>query len=60
MACFFAWAVALLLLPLIVLAWLAESPQQRARRWRKAGLTYRVIAERLAVSQTTARRYCMA
>jgi hypothetical protein len=46
----------LLLFPLILLLWLTESRQQRARRWRRDGLTYRAIAERLGCSQTTARR----
>ena len=49
-------ALVLLLLPLLFLLWLTESRQQRARRWRRDGLTYRVIAERLRCSQTTARR----
>jgi hypothetical protein len=48
--------LALLLFPLILLLWLTESRQQRARRWRRDGLTYRAIAERLGCSQTTARR----
>jgi len=51
---------ALLTLPLALLLWASESPQQRARRWRRAGLSYRSIADRLAVSPTTARRYCLA
>jgi hypothetical protein len=46
----------LLLFPLLLLLWLTESRQQRARRWRRDGLTYRAIAERLGCSQTTARR----
>jgi hypothetical protein len=48
--------VLVLLLPLLFLLWLTESRQQRARRWRRDGLTYRVIAERLGCSQATARR----
>ena len=46
----------LLLLPLLILLWATESREQRARRWRRDGLTYRVIAQRLGCSQTTARR----
>ena len=49
-------ALVLLLLPVLVILWATESRQQRARRWRRDGLTYRVIAERLGCSQTTARR----
>lgn len=51
---------ALLTLPLALLLWASESPQQRARRWRRAGLSFRAIGERLGVSHTTARRYCLA
>jgi DNA invertase Pin-like site-specific DNA recombinase len=55
-ACLTAWAVALLLLPLLVLLWATESRQQRARRWRAAGLTQQAIADRLGCSRTTVRR----
>jgi hypothetical protein len=51
-----ALLLALILLPLIVLAWASESRQQRARRWRRSGLTQQAIADRLGVSRTTARR----
>jgi DNA-binding CsgD family transcriptional regulator len=51
-----ALLLALILLPLIVLAWASESRQQRAKRWRKAGLTQQAIADRLGVSRSTARR----
>jgi hypothetical protein len=55
-ACLTAWAVALLLLPLLILVWATESRQQRARRWRAAGLTQQKIADRLGCSRTTVRR----
>ena len=48
--------LALILLPLLVLAWASESRQQRARRWRRNGLTQQAIADRLGCSRTTARR----
>jgi hypothetical protein len=51
-----ALLLALILLPLIVLAWASESRQQRARRWRRSGMTQQAIADRLGVSRTTARR----
>jgi hypothetical protein len=54
--CLLAWAVALLLLPLIVLAWATESRPQRARRWRRQGLTQQAIADRLGISRSTVRR----
>jgi DNA-binding CsgD family transcriptional regulator len=46
----------ILLLPVLVLLWASESRQQRARRWRKAGLTQQAIADRLGVSRSTVRR----
>jgi hypothetical protein len=56
MTTIFCTVLVLLLLPALFLLWLTESRQQRARRWRRDGLTYRVIAERMGCSQTTARR----
>ena len=47
---------ALILLPLLILAWASESRQQRARRWRRNGWTQQRIAERLGCSRTTVRR----
>ena len=49
-----------LLLPLVVLLWATESPQQRARRMRRRGHSYRTIGARLGVAHTPARRYCLA
>ena len=60
MTTIFCTFLVLLLLPALFLLWLTESRQQRARRWRRDGLTYRVIAERLGCSQTTARRLAAA
>lgn len=54
--CIAAWAVALLLLPILVLLWATESREQRARRWRRQGLTQQAIAERLGCSRSTVRR----
>ena len=48
--------VALLLLPVLILLWASESRQQRARRWRRNGLTQQAIADRLGCSRTTVRR----
>ncbi len=59
LSCLMAAALALLLLPLIILLWLSESPQQRAKRWRRDGLTYRAIADRLKCSPSTARRWVL-
>jgi AraC-like DNA-binding protein len=54
--CIAAWAIALLLLPILFLAWGTESRQQRALRWRRQGLTQQAIADRLGCSRTTVRR----
>jgi DNA invertase Pin-like site-specific DNA recombinase len=58
--CALAWTLALLLLPLIVLLWATESRQQRARRWRAAGMTQQAIADRLGCSRSTVRRMLLA
>lgn len=54
--CIAAWAVALLLLPLIVLAWAAESREQRVKRLRRQGWTQQRIADHLLISRSTVRR----
>ena len=46
----------LLLLPLLVLLWATESRKQRARRWRRDGLTQQAIATRLGCSRRTVGR----
>ena len=58
--CLLAWAAILVALPLVVLLWATESRQQRARRWRRSGLTQQAIADRLACSRTTVRRLLVA
>ena len=59
-ACLLAWAAVLLLLPIVFLFWLTESRQQRARRWRRDGMTQQAIADRCGVSRTTVRRWLTA
>jgi len=54
--CLAAWAIALLLLPCILLLWLTEDRAAKARRWRRAGLTQAAIADRLGCSRSTVRR----
>ena len=48
--------LALLLLPVLIILWATESREQRARRWRRDGLTQQAIAERLGCSRSTVRR----
>ena len=43
--------VVLLALVVGVLVWATETPQDRARRWHRAGISQRQIAQRLAVSR---------
>jgi hypothetical protein len=54
--CLAAWVAVFVFLPLVILFWATESRQQRARRWRQAGLTQQRIADRLGCSRSTVRR----
>ena len=56
LTCLAATLLALLTIPLLILYLATESRPQRARRWRRAGLTQQAIADRLGVSRTTVRR----
>jgi len=58
--CLAAWVAVFVLLPILVLCWATESRQQRARRWRQAGLTQQAIADRLGCSRSTVRRLLVA
>ena len=61
----FAAIVCIITLPLIVLFWATESEQQRrnrkqqrARKLRGQDYTFRQIAQRIGMSESTARNYC--
>mgnify|MGYP003338563239 CR=1 FL=1 len=54
--CLCAWAVALVLLPVVVLLWATESPDRRARRWRAAGMSQAAIAARMGVTRYRVRQ----
>jgi IS30 family transposase len=56
LACVIAWVAVLLTLPIILLAHVTESRQQRARRWRRQGWTQQRIADRLGCSRSSVRR----
>ena len=60
MTCLLTWGAVVLLFPILFILWLTESKQQRAKRQRNAGHTYKEIAVNLGVSPTTARRYALA
>ena len=44
------------LLPVLILLWATESRDQRIRRWRKAGASQQLIADRIGCSRATVRR----
>lgn len=51
-----ALVAALLTLPIAVVLWATESRTQRIRRWRRAGASQQLIADRLGCSRATVRR----
>lgn len=54
--CVLLWTLALLLLPVLFIAWLLESRTDRARRWRAAGWSQQRIADRLGCSRYQVRK----
>ena len=48
--------LAAVLLPVLILLWASESRTQRIRRWRAAGASQQLIADRLGCSRATVRR----
>lgn len=54
--CLLAWALALLIMPIVILAWALETDQDRARRWRRSGLSQQAIADRLGCSRWKVRQ----
>lgn len=50
------WALAIVALPVLFIAWLLESQEDKARRWRAAGWSQQRIADRLGVSRAKVRR----
>ena len=55
-----AIALAAILLPVTVLLWATESRHTRIQRLRRNGHTWKAIATRYGVSQSTARRWATA
>jgi hypothetical protein len=49
--CLLAWALALLLLPVLILAWALETQPEKIRRLRRAGMSQRAIAAQLGISR---------
>jgi len=54
--CLLAWALALLLVPVLLLTWILETDRDRACRWRRSGWTQQRIADRLGCSRWKVRR----
>ena len=51
---------AFFVLPILVLLWATESPQQRARRMHRRGHSYRAIGRRVGRAPSTVHRWCSA
>ena len=58
--CLLATVLALITIPLVILWRLSLTKQQNAKRLRSKGHTYKAIGQRLSISPTTARKYCLA
>jgi DNA-binding CsgD family transcriptional regulator len=55
-ACALLWVLTPLLIVLAVIAWASETNRDRARRWRRQGLSQTRIADRLGCSRWRVRR----
>jgi DNA-binding CsgD family transcriptional regulator len=55
-SCALLWALTPLLIVLTVIAWATETNRDRARRWRRQGLSQQRIADRLSCSRWRVRQ----
>jgi DNA-binding CsgD family transcriptional regulator len=55
-ACALLWVLTPLLIVLAVIAWATETNRDRARRWRRQGLSQARIADRLGCSRWRVRQ----
>ena len=55
-SCALLWVLTPLLIILAVIAWATETKRDRARRWRRQGLSQQRIADRLGCSRWRARQ----
>ena len=55
-SCALLWVLTPLLIVLAVIAWATETNRDRARRWRRQGLSQARIAERLGCSRWRVRQ----
>jgi DNA-binding CsgD family transcriptional regulator len=54
--CALLWVLTPLLIVLAVIAWATETDRDRARRWRRSGLSQQGIADRLGCSRWRVRQ----
>ena len=54
--CLAAWALALLLIPVLLLSWILETDRDRARRWHRSGIGQQRIADRLGCTRWRVRQ----
>jgi len=59
-SCIFIWAAMLVVLPILVIWHFTKSKNQRVREMRNRGWTWKRIAAKYGVSQSTVRRWSMA
>ena len=55
-SCALLWALTPLLIVLVAIAWVLETKRDRARRWKRQGLSQQRIAERLGCSRWRVRQ----
>ncbi len=55
-SCALLWVLTPLLIVLAVIAWATETNRDRARRWKRQGLSQALIAERLGCSRWKVRQ----
>ena len=55
-SCALLWVLTPLLIVLAVIAWATETNRDRARRWRRQGLSQQRIADRLGCSRWRVRQ----
>jgi cytochrome c-type biogenesis protein CcmH/NrfF len=54
--CALLWVLTPLLIVLVAIAWILETDRDRARRWRRQGLSQQRIANRLGCSRWKVRQ----
>jgi DNA-binding CsgD family transcriptional regulator len=55
-SCALMWVLTPLLIVLVAIAWALETKRDRARRWRRQGLSQQRIADRLGCSRWRVRQ----